>query len=48
MTTEQLPELFSFLSNHEYQIDFNVTKMIQKTELNPKDKTLICYISYKN
>ena len=48
MTPEQFPELLGFLSNHDYQIDFNVTKMIQKTDLNPKDKTLICYISYKN
>jgi len=48
MTIEQFPELLGFLSNHDYQIDFNVTKLIQKNNMNPKDKTLVCYISYKN
>ena len=48
MTIEQFPELLGFLSNNDYLIDFNVTKLIQKNDMNPKGKTLVCYISYKN
>jgi hypothetical protein len=45
---EQFPELLGFLSYHQYQIDFSVTKMLQKADIDQKGKTLICYISRKN
>jgi len=54
MYSEDIPAVFSYLTNHGYTIDNSVTKMMNgsrvlvSTNGNTGDKRLICFVSYVN
>jgi hypothetical protein len=45
MCVNNIPDLFSFLINNGYIIDYNLTKIIKNTTCASKNN-LICYITY--
>lgn len=45
MCVNNIPDLFSFLINNGYIIDYNLTKIIKNTTCASKND-LICYITY--
>lgn len=47
MCVDDIPNLFAFLANNNYNVDTSITKMMQ---ISPVKLTnpLICFISYKN
>ena len=49
MTLEELPELFVFLASNGYEIDTELTKMINTNKnIIDSDQKLIAFIIYKN
>ena len=50
MYSEDIPAVFSYLTNHGYTIDNSVTKMINGSRVlvgnSSGDKRLICFVSY--
>ena len=45
---DEIPEIFSYLSNNGYQIDTSITLMMQKSPVKLNNNNLICFISYHN
>jgi hypothetical protein len=49
MTLDELPELFTFLASSGYEIDTELTKMINTNKnMIDNDQKLIAFIIYKN
>ena len=52
MNIDDISELYSFLLENNYEVDFRFTKLMQQSTVKPSHTsssplTLICYISYK-
>jgi hypothetical protein len=49
MTLEELPELFVFLASNGYEIDTELTKMLNSNKnMIDSEQKLIAFIIYKN
>ena len=46
MTTDEIPELFSFLLANGYKIDTSITEMLNNSDIINDSKKLICFITY--
>jgi hypothetical protein len=52
MCVDDISELYSFLLENNYEVDYRFTKLIQQSDIKPSHSnsssfTLICYVSYK-
>ena len=46
MCIDQLPNLFQYLVENEYNFDYQLTEMMEKSKVKT-DGTLLCYIKYE-
>lgn len=46
MSPNDIPDLFSFLSNNGYKIDTSITKMINTGEVRIDNQNILCFFSF--
>ena len=46
MTPNEIPDLFSFLTEHNYVIDTSITKMMNTSEVKLTNSNILCFIKY--
>ena len=46
MITDEIPDLFLFLSEHGYTIDTNITTMMSLSEVKLTNRNIICFFKY--
>jgi hypothetical protein len=48
MTPDDIPNLFSYLINNNYEINTSLTNMLNKGDVRLNNQNIICFFSYKS
>jgi len=48
MTPDDIPNLFNYLINNDYEINTSLTNMLNKGDVRLNNQNIICFFSYKN
>ena len=46
MCIDELPDLFEYLLNNDYEIDYKITKLLKDPNLKSAKSSIICSLNY--